>query len=339
MQQIVIPRHGAPDVLELRESTDPQAQEGEIRIRVKAAGVNFADLLARIGVYRDAPKPPCVVGFEVAGIVDQIGDRTDTEIKVGDRVLAMPRFGGYADVISVPVDYVFRMPDTMTFEQGAAFPTVYLAAHHALLYMGPLRDNSRVLVHSAAGGVGVAAIQLAKLKNCTVFGTASPSKHEFLQEIGCDHAFSYSDWHDGIRNVVKDAGVDIILDPVGGRSWSDSYDLLGPCGRMVCFGASMNASKRRNLMQILKFFAQIPQFKPLHLMNDNRQVGGFNLRRLFDHPSIIRPQMEALIDMFERGEVAPHVDRTFAFNEAAKAHMWLHDRKARGKVILMAVPA
>lgn len=338
MQQIVIARHGAPNVLELRESGDPEAQGREIRIRVKAAGVNFADLMARIGIYRDAPKPPCVVGFEVAGIVDQLGPDVSTDIQIGDRVLAMPRFGGYSDVISVPADYVFRMPDTMSFEQGAAFPTVYLAAHHALVHMGPLRSESKVLIHSAAGGVGVASIQLAKRNGCTVFGTASPDKHDFLREVGCDHPFGYDDWSDGVRRIVEDAGIDVVLDPVGGRSWSQSYDLLGPCGRLVCFGASMNGSKRRNLMQVLRFFSQMPHFKPLRLMDDNRQVGGFNLRRLFDHPSIIRSQMKTLLKLFEQGEIAPRIDRIFTFDEAAKAHMWLHDRKARGKVILTAAP-
>ena len=205
--------------------------------------------------------------------------------------------------------------------------------------MGPIRPGASVLVHSAAGGVGVAAIQLARLYDCSVFGTASADKHDFLREQGCHHCFTYDDWQAGVRGVVGDAGIDVVLDPLGGRSWTESYDLLGPCGRMICFGASMNASKRRSLLRVMRFFAQMPKFRPLELMNDNKQVGGFNLRRLFDHPSIIRPQMEALLAMFERGEIKPHVDRSFSFEEAAQAHLWLHERKAKGKVVLVSQPA
>src|SRR5579871_2020725 len=158
MRQVWITKTGAPEVLQVREAKDPDAQKGQVRIRVHAAGINFADLMARVGLYPDAPKLPAVVGYEVAGTIDQVGEGV-SDFKVGDRVLAMPRFGGYTDVLVVPAAQTAKLPDAMTFEEGAALPVTYLTAHHMMLFTGHLRPKSRVLIHSAAGGVGIAAIQ------------------------------------------------------------------------------------------------------------------------------------------------------------------------------------
>src|SRR5580704_13936184 len=186
MRQIWITKAGPPEVLKVREAPDPEAGEGSVRVRVRAVGINFADLMARVGLYPDAPKIPCVVGYEVSGTVDQVG-RGVTGLHEGDRVFAMPKFGGYTDTLVVPRSSVFKMPEKMTFEEAAALPVVYLTAHHAMLFTGNLREGSSVLIHSAAGGVGVAAVQLARSRQCVIFGTASPGKHDFLRELGVQH--------------------------------------------------------------------------------------------------------------------------------------------------------
>ena len=228
MRQIWITRTGAPEVLELKEAPDPEAGAGQVRVRVRASGINFADLLARVGLYPDAPKPPCVVGYEVSGTVDQIGAGVGG-LAVGDRVLAMCRFGGYSDVVVVPVPQIVKMPAQMTFEQGAAFPVVYVTAYNMMLFNGHLRPGSSVLIHSAAGGVGLAAIQIAKTRGCQILGVASASKHDFLRAQGCQHPIDAAgDYAAQARAVVGDKGVDLILDAVGGRSWTQGYDLLGP---------------------------------------------------------------------------------------------------------------
>jgi NADPH:quinone reductase-like Zn-dependent oxidoreductase len=336
MKQIWITRAGAPEVLKVRSAPDPVAGKGEVRIRVRASGINFADLMARMGLYPDAPKIPCVVGYEVSGTIDQVGADV-AGLKIGDRVFALPKFGGYTDTLVVRDDQVFRMPEKMTFEEGAALPVVYVTAYNMMLFTGTVRPGSSVLLHSAAGGVGLAAIQIAKTRGCTIFGIASPSKHEFLRQQGVAHPLdSGGDYAAEVRRVVGDRGVDLVLDPVGGKSWSIGYDLLGPCGRLVAFGLSAAASgKKRNLLHAAIQVLQVKKFQPMKLMDDNKTVGGTNMGHLFGRPDMLRPHFEALIAMYEAGEIRPHVDRSFRFDEAAAAHHYLHDRKAMGKVILV----
>jgi NADPH:quinone reductase-like Zn-dependent oxidoreductase len=229
------------------------------------------------------------------------------------------------------------MPAAMTFEEGAALPVVYLTAHHMMFYTGTLRPGSRVLIHSAAGGVGLAAIQLAKTRQCIILGTASPAKHEFLRAQGCRYPIdSGGDFVPGVRAAVGNAGLDVILDAVGGSSWTKGYDLLAPCGRLVAFGLSAASSgKKRNMLHALGQVLRVKKWSPLTLMSDNKTLTGVNLGHLFDHPDILRPQLQALIAFYEAGQIRPHVDRTFRFEEAAAAHHHIHDRKAVGKVVLV----
>jgi NADPH:quinone reductase-like Zn-dependent oxidoreductase len=336
MRQIWISKAGPPEVLQVREAPDPEAGAGEVRIRVKAAGINFADLMARVGLYPDAPKIPCVVGYEVSGVVDQVGAGAQG-FSVGDRVFGMPRFGGYTDVVALPVAQVFKMPSAMTFEEGAAVPVVYLTAYNMMLFNGHLRPGSSVLIHSAAGGVGTAAIQIAKTRGCTILGTASKGKHDFLRAQGCAHPLDSSgDYAAEARAVVGDKGIDLILDPVGGKSWTEGYDLLAPCGRLVAFGFSAAAAgKSRNLIHAAAQFFKVKKWSPMKLMDDNKTISGTNMGHLFHRVDLLRPQADALLAMFEAGEIKPHVDRTFRFDEAAAAHHHIHDRKAIGKVLLV----
>jgi NADPH:quinone reductase-like Zn-dependent oxidoreductase len=336
MRQIWITKAGSPEVLVVKEAPDPEAKKGEVRVRVRASGINFADLLARVGLYPDAPKIPCVVGYEVSGTIDQVGEGV-TGFGEGERVLATCKFGGYSDVVVLPVHQLVKMPAKMSFEEGAALPVVYLTAYNMMLFNGHLRPKSSVLVHSAAGGVGLAAIQIAKTRDCVIFGTASPSKHAFLKEQGCNHPIDSSgDYVKEVRAIVGDKGVDLILDAVGGKSWTDGYELLGPCGRLVAFGLSAAAAgNTRNLFHALRQVLAIKKWNPRTFMDDNKTISGTNMAHLFTRLDLIAPQFEALIGMYEKGEVKPHVDRSFPFAEAGAAHQYLHDRKAKGKVLLV----
>jgi len=335
MRQVWISKKGPPEVLQVREAPDPEAKEGQARIRVKAAGVNFADLMARVGLYPDAPKLPCVVGYEVSGVIDQVGPGV-TDLKVGDRVFGMPRFGGYTDVIALDAPQIIKMPEKMTFEEAAALPVVYLTAHHMMFFTGYLRPGSSVLIHSAAGGVGVAAIQLAKIRGCTIFGIASKSKHDFIKKEGCQHAIDNNeDYVAAVRKVVGDKGLDLVLDPVGGKSWTEGFNLLGPCGRLVAFGLSAAASgTTRSLFHAAAQVMKVKKYSPMVLMDVNKSVQGTNMGHLFDRIDLLRPQFDALVEMYVKGQIKPHVAKTFPFAEAAAAHQFIHDRKAIGKVLL-----
>lgn len=335
MRQVWIPKHGPPEVLVVREAPDPEAGAGQVRVRVRAAGINFADLMARLGLYQDAPPVPCVVGYEVSGVIDQLGPGV-SKLAVGDRVFAMPKFGGYSDTVVLSAEQAVRMPESMSFEEAAALPVVYLTAHHMIFHTGMLHPGARVLVHSAAGGVGLAAIQLLKTRGCEIFGTASPGKHAFLREQGVQHPLPAEGYVEAVRQVTGPRGLDLVLDPVGGRSFREGYDLLGAAGRLVMFGMSSVASgKERSLVNALWQLAKLPRFSPVALMNDNKSVCGVNMGHLFDRLDMLVPQFLSLLAMYEKGQIKPHVDRTFRFDEAPQAHHYLHDRKAKGKVLLV----
>ncbi|MGH9373923.1 MAG: synaptic vesicle VAT-1 family membrane protein [Vicinamibacterales bacterium] len=336
MRQAVIPRYGPPDVFELRESPDPIPSEGEVRIRVRAAGINFADILARLGLYPDAPKPPCVVGYEVAGRIDVIGHAV-TGFHEGDRVVALTRFGGYADVVTVPAPQVFHFPDALSDSEAAAVPVNYLTAAVALYKMAALAPGETVLIHNAGGGVGIAATQLARLRRADVLGTASSVKHAALRSFGVEHAIDYrsADVAHAVREITKGRGVDVILDPIGGRSFLASYRMLAPLGRLIMFGLSAAAPReRRSLLHAFSAWLSTPRFDPLSLINRNRGVFGLHVGHLWDQRRQLAPLMDMLISELKAGRIAPVVARTFPLERAADAHRFIQSRQNIGKVVL-----
>lgn len=334
MRQLLISRYGPPEVLTVRDAPDPPVTAGSVRIRVKAAGVNFSDLLARQGLYPDAPKPPCVVGYEVAGVVDALGSGVAAP-RVGDRVIAMTKFGGQSELIVVPATFVFPLPDGWSFEEGAALLVVYLTAHHMLVRVAAARHGETVLVHAAAGGVGLAVAELARILGLRVLGLASPGKHDVLRTYGVVPLDGRDPrWPDAVRHVAP-GGVDIVLDAVGGDSWRQGYALLAPLGRLVCYGASeLAVGLRRNPLKIVWKALRWPRFAPLGLMNHNRGVAGVNLGHIWSAEQIVRPQVEALLGYARDGRIRPRVDRAFPLAEAAAAHHYIHERRNIGKVVL-----
>ena len=336
MRQALIPRFGPPDVFEMREGPDPVPAAGDVRIRVRAAGINFADVLARLGLYPDAPKPPMVVGYEVAGHIDAIGSGV-TGYTEGDRVVALTRFGGYADVVVVPSAQVFRLPEGLSDAEAAAVPVTYLTAALALYRMAALTPGETVLVHNAGGGVGIAATQLARLRRATVLGTASAFKHDALRAFGVDHAIDYrhADVAAEVKRITQGRGVDVVLDPIGGRSFVDSYRMLAPLGRLVIFGLSAAAAgERRNVWHAFRTWMDTPRFNPMSLIHRNRGVFGLNLGHLWDERRQIAPLMEMLVSELSAGRLQPIVARTFPLERAADAHRFIQARQNIGKVVL-----
>jgi NADPH:quinone reductase-like Zn-dependent oxidoreductase len=336
MRQAVIVRHGAPDVLQVREAPDLTPGKGELRIAVRAAGVNFADVLARMGLYPDAPKPPVVVGYEVAGHVDAVGAGV-VDHREGDHVLALTRFGGYADQVVVPAPFAFAIPDAMHDADAAAIPVNYLTAFLALYKIANLTAGDTVLIHGAGGGVGIAATQLAKLRDATIIGTASSGKHDAIRRQGVDHAIDYrqADVVSEVRRLTNGRGVDVVLDPIGGASFADSYRLLAPLGRLVMYGASSIASgERRSVWRALTTLARMPSFKPLSLMNRNRGVFGLNLGHLWEQQRQLADAMTLLLREVNADRLRPVVARTFPLDRAADAHRFMQSRSNIGKVVL-----
>jgi synaptic vesicle membrane protein VAT-1 len=336
MRQVWIPRIGAPEVLETREAPDPEPGDGQVRVRVKASGVNFADIMARMGLYPDAPPLPTVVGYEVAGTVDKLGAKADG-VKVGDRVLALCRFGGYSDTVIAPVEQVIPIPDHLTFEKAAAIPVNYVTAWLMLIHHGNVQKGDRVLVHAVAGGVGVAAVQICKWRGAEIIGTASGSKHARLRELGVAHCIDYTreDFEAEVKRITNGGGCDLILDAVGGKSFMKSYRSLAPMGKLMMFGVSSFApGQKRSIVAALRGFMAMPKFGAIPLMNDNRGVIGVNLGHLWEQRAKLRGMMEEIRSLAAAGTFDPIVDATFPFERASEAHAYLQGRKNFGKVLL-----
>ncbi|HXM87631.1 MAG TPA: medium chain dehydrogenase/reductase family protein [Solirubrobacteraceae bacterium] len=330
MRAIVITKHGGPSVLQVREQPDAALGAGEVRIDVAASGINFADVMARIGLYPDAPKTPCVVGYEVAGTIVELGEGVEG-FSDGQRVFASTQFGGYASQVVVPVRNVVALPDRLSFEQGAAIPVNYGTAWAALVGYGNVQPGERVLIHSAGGGVGIAATQIAKRAGAEVYGTASPGKHARCEELGLEHAIDYTQtgWERGLPKF------DVILDAVAGKSFRTSYDLLRPGGRLVAFGASAVVSgQRRNPVTALRAVLSMPRFNLIKQMSESKAVIGLNMLSLWKDRGTLQPWIAPLRELLDDGTVAPVIAGSFSFEDAGAAQNMLTERRNVGKVVL-----
>ena len=339
MRQIWITKAGRPEVLEVREAPDPEPKAGEVRIRVEASGINFADIMGRMGIYPDLPPIPVVPGYEVGGRVDAAGAGVEASW-TGRDVLAMTRFGGYADTVCVPVNQVFARPAGMSALEAAAIPVNYFTAWQLIVVMGGLKRNETVLVHSAGGGVGIAATQIAKHLGARVIGTASAAKHAELRALGVDHLIDYrtEDFEARTREITNGRGVELILDAVGGESWKKGYRVLAPTGRLGMFGISAAANrKERNILAMLALLASTPwfQFNPLSLMNANKSVFGVNLGHMWGEIERMREWGDRLFELWTQGAIKPKIAKSFRFDEAPQAHHFIQDRRNIGKVLLV----
>lgn len=337
MRQIVTTANGGIEVLKVEERPDPKPSAGDVLIRVKAAGLNFADILARQGLYPDAPKKPCVMGYEVSGIVEAVGPGGDEKL-VGKAVVALTRFGGQSDLMTVKATQIFEKPGSLSFEQAAAIPVNYLTAYALLAVMGSLQPGESVLIHNAGGGVGLAALDIAKRLSATTYGTASPGKHEVLRERGLDHAIDYrnQDWLPELKRLTNNRGVELVIDPLGGGHWKKSYQALRATGRLGMFGISTaSADGLKGKLGMLKAAWQTPWFHPFGLLNKNKGVFGLNLGHMWHEPEKVSEWMKVILDGVSEGWIRPHVDKSFPFNQAGAAHSYMEARKNIGKVVLI----
>ncbi len=336
MRQVWITKRGGPEVLQVREAPDPEPGAGEVRIRVAAAGINFADILARMGLYPDAPRLPTVVGYEVAGTVDRVGAGVQG-VREGDRVGAVTPFGGYSSAVVIPAAQAIALPDELSFEKAAAIPVNYLTAWIMLVHLAGVRAGDRVLVHAAAGGVGLAALQICRARGAEVIGTASASKHDRLRGMGAAHCIDYRtrDFEAEVKRITGGRGVDIALDAVGGESFGKSYRSLAPLGRLYVFGVSSFATgERRSVLAALRGVMRTPRFHPFPMMNSNRGVHGVNLGHLWKEADLLARGLGEILAGVRDGTLDPVVDRVFPLERAGLAHAYIQGRGNFGKVLL-----
>ncbi|MGZ6144063.1 MAG: zinc-binding dehydrogenase [Myxococcales bacterium] len=330
MRQVWISKKGGPEVLEVREAPDPQPRPGEVRIRVGAAGVNFADLMARVGLYRDAPPLPCVMGYEVAGTIDLPAARA------GERVIATTKFGGQSELVCVPEAMVLPLPAGLSFAEGASIPIVWLTAWHMLVELAHVRRGQTALIHAAAGGVGTAAVQICKKFGVQTIGTASAGKHERLRALGLDHAIDYrsQDFEAEVKRITGGRGVDVALDPLG--EFARSFRCLAPVGKLMMYGASnVMPGESFSVFSAIAAVAKMPFFHPLKLLPDNKGVFGINMGHLWGETELLGRELREVLEGFRAGEFKAVVDLEVPFAEARKSHERILSRANFGKVVLV----
>ncbi|XP_059409388.1 synaptic vesicle membrane protein VAT-1 homolog [Carassius carassius] len=338
---LVLTGYGGYDKVKLQvKKGKPALKSGEVMVRVKICGLNFADLMARQGLYDRLPSPPVTPGMECSGIIEAVGEDV-TDRKVGDKVLVLNRSGMWQEVVVVATTHTFLMPEGMSFEEAAALPVNYITAYLMLFDFGHLRPNQSVLIHMAAGGVGIAATQLCKTVNdVTVFGTASASKHEVISQGGVTHPIDYRtrDYVEEIRKISP-KGLDIVLDPLGGSDTNKGYNLLKPMGKLISYGAAnMLAGQKKNLFVVAKTWYQQFSVHTLSLIQGNRSVCGFHLGYLDSETELIAQAMAAIMDLYRQGKIKPRIDSTYHLEQVGDAMRRMQERNNIGKIILTTEP-
>ena len=339
MKAIYLTKHGNADkAFEVRDTDIPEIEADEIVIEVKSIGLNFADVLARRGLYPDAPKNPAILGYDVAGIVHKKGEAV-SHVSVGQRVAALTRFGGYAQYAKTFAEGVAAIPDNISFEEATALATQGCTAYFCAEESVQLHEGDNVLIHAAAGGVGSLLVQYAKHKGCKVYGTASTKKQGFLNELGVDVPIDYTsqNFDEIISNDLKEGQqLDIIFDSIGGAVFKKGMKILGQGGRMVTYGAASQMDKgKKNLIATLKVGLGFGIFSPIGLLMKSQSIVSVNMLRIADHRKhIFKHVFNQVIDLSSQGILKPKIGKVFPVDQFAEAHEYLEQRKSLGKVVV-----
>ena len=334
MKAAVLIKNGkASTAFEIREVPKPAPGNDEVLIKVAAFGLNFADVMARIGMYKEAPPLPAILGYDVAGYVETVGANVSS-LKKGDRVVAMTRFGGYAEYVATNATAVAVVPVDMDFASATALATQYCTAYYAAAEMIHLHRGDKVLIQSGAGGVGTALIQYAKHKGCEIFSTAgSDEKLKYLSSLGVQHPVNYTtqDFEAIIKKSTDGKGVDAIFDAVGGSSVKKGFRSLAAGGKLVCYGASAMSGK--NIFGKIKAALAFGFYHPIMLLATSKTIIGRNMLRIADEkPVVIQRCLEAVVRLTNEGVFKPSLGKTFNVADIGAAHEYLEKRKSIGKV-------
>ena len=335
MERIVYTKAGGLDSIAIEEFEETIPGTGEVRVRVSRAGINFADLMMRQGLYGSAPDFPFTPGYEASGVISAIGEGVE-DLEVGQRVLAMTGFGGYSQSVRISADRAIPIPNEMSHDAAASLGVTYGTAYHMLVHLGNLRAGDSVLIHHAAGGVGTAAAQICHAYGATnLIGTASAAKKEFVEAQGMRFVDRDSeDFVEVCKSLTNDKGVNQAIDPVGGSHLMRSYKALCNGGKLHVFGASSAVpGSKRSMFAALKMWRSTPKFDPLKMMNSNKAIFGVHMGRLEDE-EIFAGHMQDLSVMIQKGQIKPIIDSVWPYREVADAHKHMHDRKNRGKILL-----
>ncbi len=342
-RRVIVPKFGPAEVLEVETVETPPLGAKQIRVEVHFIGINYADTLARRGYYKWAGDPPFSPGFEVSGVVTEVGEQS--RFKAGDTVMVFSRFGGYAEILTADEDRAFLLPAGMSLEEGAAVPAVYATAYHALYEVMRVRKGESILIQAVAGGVGLAALQLAKHSGLVTYGTASSAeKLAFAAEHGLDHGINYTkvDFEEEIARATNKKGVRFVLDSLGGEGFRKGYRCLSSPGHALVIGGAgiippetgLSVSALREWTRIITDFVKGGVFHPFPLIVENKAVSGMQILLLWDQLAYLRGVGESILELYTKGVVKPFVHEIFPLTEAAEAHRFIEGRKSKGKLLL-----
>lgn len=342
LRKIVVERPGSYNRLEVRDFPPLQAGDDEVVIAVHAIGVNYADCMVRMGLYESAKEYvgwPITPGFEVAGLVQSVG-RNVRDLAVGDEVFAVTLFDGYATQVKAARSYVYPLPPGVNMEQAAAFPAVFLTAYFAIHELAHPRPGARVLVHSAAGGVGGCLVQLCKAAGCEVTGVVGAShKLEVLRAHGSDHLIDKSTEDLWARaKTLAPEGYDVIFDANGVATLKQSYEHLRRAGKLVVYGFHTMIPRRGgkpNWLKLAYDFVRTPRFNPFDMTTQSRSVLAFNLSYLFDRMDVLQEGMSYLLELLAAGRIKPPPVQSYAFAKAGEAHRDIESGQTTGKLVLI----
>ena len=326
------------DVWELIEVEARDPEENEIRIDAKFFGLNFADVLTRLGLYKEAPKPPMISGYEVAGIVSAVGDSVK-DYSVGDRVVALTRFGGYSQTVTVEAVNACKLPENVTMEDSLQLVVQGLTAYYCFEVATKIREGDKVLIHAGAGGVGSIAVQLAKLAGAFTVATCSEAKKaEFLQSIDCDLVVNYkepSSWK-SLAQATENQGYDIILDSIGGSTTGNNMDLLSAGGRLISIGvAAFLGEKGKSSFKLIKNAFTTRILHPFSLMIESKSYIAVNMLKISERrPDLLKLCIEDLLSMMSRGQLKTFVHKVYPHERIIEAHKDLQFRKTMGKCVI-----
>ena len=336
MKSIILTKYGAPEVLKVKEFSDPEPLGTEVRVKVHYTGINFAEIMARMKLYPGGPKPGATLGGEVSGIIDVIG-KDVKNLNVGDRVMGLSLYGSYSSHVCIDQNSIIPLPDNFRLDEAAAFPVAYITAYMMIFDMGNLQDGETFLIHGAGGGVGTAAIQLAKTKDIKIIGTSSSWKHDNLIKMGVDKCIDYNidDTEKDIMDFTNGKGVDLVIDPIGAKNWKLSYQTLAKMGKLIIYG-DQNLVKGDKLKPIIamKEMYSMPKYKPMDLMANNKSVMGYHLGRFQGYEWKVKRSIDNLIKLVNNNNIRPIIDCKFPYTDAPKAHRYIQNKKNFGKVLL-----
>ena len=336
MKSVILTKYGAPEVLKVKELKTPEPLNNEVRIKVHYAGINFAEIMARMKLYPGGPKPGSVLGGEVSGIIEEIG-KDVKGLNIGQKVMGLSLNGSYSSHVCMDSNAIIPLPNNFKLDEAAAFPVIYITAYMMMFDLGNLQDGDTFLIHGAGGGVGTAAIQLAKTKNIKIIGTSSSWKHSRLTDMGVDKCIDYNteDTEKEIMSFTKGKGVDLVIDPVGAKNWKLSYKCLAKMGKLIIYGdQNLVKGDKLNPLAAIKELYSMPKYRPMDLMANNKVVMGYHLGRFKGHEWKVKRSIENLIKLINKHDIHPIIDRKFSFNDTSKAHRHIQNRKNFGKVLL-----